>query len=107
MSISFTGSINNAIIFEQNILKQSEETLRTANDEIVPKFENLMEQDIQFQKGYQGDSKLAYQNAINTLYGRCKELSEIQTHFADELSLLAEESQKINEQADTQISLGE
>lgn len=107
MSRSFTGPINSVIIFEQGVLKQSEETVRTANAEIVPKFQNLMEVDVRFQKGYQGDSRTAYQNAIDTLYGRCRELSEIQTHFADELRLLNEESQRVNEEAYGQNSMGE
>ncbi len=109
MPTVFEGAIQygtqNDITLDQQLLDQSAETLENANNEIVLKLVNIIEQDLQFQKDYRGSSKSTYQSAINTLYGRCHSISEVQLHYAEELKKLAVEGTEINEDASKKADL--
>ena len=107
----FEGSIQyepqSDITLNQNSLNQSAETLESANNEIVLKLVNVVESDLQFQKDYRGSSKSSYHSAINTLYGRCHNISEVQLHYAEELEILAIEGIKIDEEAKERAEAGD
>ena len=111
MSKVFEGSIQydvqRDITLNQDSLNQSAEILESANNEIVLKLLNVVEHDLQFQKDYRGSSKSTYQSAINTLYGRCHNISEVQLHYAEELEILAIEGTEIDEEAKEKAEAGD
>lgn len=105
MSIIFE-SVENEITLEQENLNDNAATLRESREKIVSTFAKMIEQDLQFQTAYRGNSWGAYQTAMDTLYGRCRSLAEIQLGYAEELEYLAIESANINEEAEEQAGMG-
>ncbi len=101
MSIVFE-SFENEITLEQETLNDNAATLKESREKIVSEFVKVTEQDQQLQAGYRGNSRGAYQTAMDTLYGRCRSLAEIQLEYAEELEYLAIESANINEEAEKQ-----
>lgn len=96
MSIVFE-SFENEITLEQETLNDNATTLKESREKIVSEFVKVTEQDQQLQAGYRGNSRGAYQTAMDTLYGRCRSLAEIQL-----VEYLAIESANINEEAEKQ-----
>lgn len=106
MTIIFEEGSENEITLEQETLNDNAAVLKESREKIVSAFGKMTEQDQQFQVRYRGNSRGAYQSAMDTLYGRCRSLAEIQLGYAEELEYLAIESVNINEEAEEQAGTG-